>query len=442
MDFAHNIETRRRSLQKLLANVMKYEDLIIKALYDDFKKPAFETIATETAYIISDLKDTIANIHEYSKPQRVKFNLTNFPSRDYIVSEPYGNVLIIAPWNYPFQLSICPLIAAVAAGNTVVLKPSELTPHTSAIITKIISESFDPNHVSVEQGGEEKSTELLSRRWDYIFFTGSVAVGKIVAKAAAENLTPVTLELGGKSPCIIDHTANLPLTAKRVVWGKFINAGQTCIAPDYILVHQSVKANLIAELKKEITNAYGTDIKNSPDLARIINVKNWERLMSYMQSDKVVFGGESDQSTLFIGPTLIDDPQLTSAIMQNEIFGPILPIISYKDEKELNSIIGSYEKPLSLYVFTQRNEFADHIIRNFSFGGGCINDTIMHISNKHLPFGGVGHSGMGAYHGRISFDTFSHKKSISKKGTWLDIPLRYAPYKNKITTLRNLLKWM
>lgn len=442
MDFAHNIETRKRSLQKLQANVIKYEDLIIKALYDDFKKPAFETVATETAYIISDLKDTIANIHKYSKPQRVKFNLTNFPSRDYIVSEPYGKVLIIAPWNYPFQLSICPLIAAVAAGNKVVLKPSELTPHTSAIITKIIAESFSIDHVSVEQGGAEKSTELLSCRWDYIFFTGSVAVGKIVAKAAAENLTPVTLELGGKSPCIIDHTANLTLTAKRVVWGKFINAGQTCIAPDYILVHHGVKDNLIAELKKEITKAYSTDIKNSHDLARIINAKNWERLMSYIQSDKVVFGGESDQSTLFIGPTLIDEPELKSAVMQNEIFGPILPIISYKDEKELSSIIGSYEKPLSLYVFTQRNEFADHIIKDFSFGGGCINDTIMHISNRHLPFGGVGHSGMGAYHGRISFDTFSHKKSISKKGTWLDIPLRYAPYKNKITTLRKLLKWI
>jgi len=250
MNFAHSIDTRKNSLKKLLTNVIKYEDEIIKALYDDFKKPAFEAVATETSYIISDLKDTIANIDSYCKPKKVIFNLLNFPSNDYIIFEPYGKVLIISPWNYPFQLAICPLVAAVAAGNTVVLKPSELTPHTSAVIAKIIIESFEKNHVSVEQGGQEKSTELLNQRWDYIFFTGSVAVGKIVAKAAAVNLTPVTLELGGKSPCIIDHTAKMALAAKRIVWGKFINAGQTCIAPDYILVHDSVKTNLITELKK------------------------------------------------------------------------------------------------------------------------------------------------------------------------------------------------
>lgn len=442
MNFAHNIETRKNSLKKLLTNVIKYEDEIIKALYDDFKKPAFESVATETSYIISDLKDTIATIDKYVKPQKVTFNLLNFPSNDYIISEPYGKVLIIAPWNYPFQLAICPLVAAVAAGNTVVLKPSELTPHTSAIIAKIISESFDKNHVSVEQGGQEKSTELLSQRWDYIFFTGSVAVGKIVAKAAALNLTPVTLELGGKSPCIVDQTAKMTLTAKRIVWGKFINAGQTCIAPDFILVHQSVKANLLSELKNEIIKAYGNDIKNSPDLARIINLKNWERLVGYIQSDKVIFGGETEKETLFIAPTLIDEPELKSDVMQNEIFGPLLPIISYQSENELKAIIESYEKPLSLYVFTERADFANEIMNQFSFGGGCINDTIMHIANKRLPFGGVGHSGMGAYHGKYSFDTFSHKKSISKKGTWLDVPLRYAPYKDKVTTLRKLFKWL
>jgi len=442
MNFAHNIETRKNSLKKLLTNVIKYEDEIIKALYDDFKKPAFESVATETSYIISDLKDTIATIDKYVKPQKVTFNLLNFPSNDYIISEPYGKVLIIAPWNYPFQLAICPLVAAVAAGNTVVLKPSELTPHTSAIIAKIISESFDKNHVSVEQGGQEKSTELLSQRWDYIFFTGSVAVGKIVAKAAALNLTPVTLELGGKSPCIVDQTAKMTLTAKRIVWGKFINAGQTCIAPDFILVHQSVKANLLSELKNEIIKAYGNDIKNSPDLARIINLKNWERLVGYIQSDKVIFGGETEKETLFIAPTLIDEPELKSDVMQNEIFGPLLPIISYQNENELKAIIESYEKPLSLYVFTERTDFANEIMNQFSFGGGCINDTIMHIANKRLPFGGVGHSGMGAYHGKYSFDTFSHKKSISKKGTWLDVPLRYAPYKDKVTTLRKLFKWL
>jgi aldehyde dehydrogenase (NAD+) len=442
MNYALNVDDRKQSLERLLSNVIKYEEEIIKALFDDFKKPAFEGVATETSYIISDLKEVIKNIHRFSKPKKVNTSLLNFPSNDYIVSEPYGKVLIIAPWNYPFQLAICPLVAAVSAGNSVVLKPSELTPHTSSIIAKIISETFDRDHVSVEQGGQEKSTELLNRRWDYIFFTGSVPVGKIVAKAAAVHLTPVTLELGGKSPCIVDQTANMTLTAKRIVWGKFINAGQTCIAPDYILVHHSVKDKLITELKNEITKAYGSDIKNSPDLARIINLKNWERLVNYIQPNKVVFGGNSDKETLFITPTLIDEPALGSEIMQNEIFGPLLPIISYKEEKELKAIIGSYEKPLSLYVFTERKEFANHIIDHFSFGGGCINDTLMHISNKNLPFGGVGHSGMGAYHGRSSFDTFSHKKSISKKGTWLDVPLRYAPYKDKVITLRKLLKWI
>lgn len=442
MNLTHDIETRKNSLKNLLSNVIKYEDEIIKALYNDFKKPAFEAVATETSYIISDLKNTIANIDSYSKPQKVKFNLLNFPSKDYIISEPYGQVLIIAPWNYPFQLAICPLVAAVAAGNSVVLKPSELTPHTSAVIEKIMTQSFDKKHVSVEQGGQEKSTELLSQRWDYIFFTGSVAVGKIVAKAAAINLTPVTLELGGKSPCIVDATANIEIAAKRIVWGKFINAGQTCIAPDYILVHKSVKTKLVNQLKIEIIKAYGSEIKSSPDFARIINLKNWERLISYLSNQTILFGENADKETLFISPTLIDEPELKSDIMQNEIFGPLLPLISYDMESELYDIIRNYEKPLSLYVFTEQSQFADKIIRDFSFGGGCVNDTIMHIANKYLPFGGVGHSGMGAYHGKYSFDTFSHKKSVSKKGTWLDVPLRYAPYNDRVTTLRKIFKWI
>ena len=442
MNFAQTIEIRKNSLKKLLVNVIKYEDEIIKALYDDFKKPAFEAVATETSYIISDLKDAISTINKLSKPKKVGFNILNFPSSDYIYYEPYGQVLIIAPWNYPFQLALCPLIAAVAAGNNVVLKPSELTPNVSEIISKLISETFDKHHVTVELGGVEKSEELLKQRWDYIFFTGSVAVGKIVAKAAAIHLTPVTLELGGKSPCIVDDTANVEITARRIVWGKFINAGQTCIAPDYILVHKSAKAKLIEHLKYEITNAYGSDIRNSPDFARIINLKNWERLMSYISHQTILFGENANREVLFIAPTLIDEPDLKSEVMQNEIFGPILPIISYQKESELYDIIKSYEKPLSLYVFTEQAQFADKIIQDFSFGGGCVNDTIMHIANKHLPFGGVGHSGMGAYHGRYSFETFSHKKSISKKGTWLDVPLRYAPYKDRVTTLRKIFKWL
>jgi aldehyde dehydrogenase (NAD+) len=442
MDFAHDIESRKKSLETLLAMVVKYENEVIKALYNDFKKPGFESVITETSYIIGDLKKTISNIYQLNKPKKVRSTLLNFPSSDFIYSEPYGHVLIIAPWNYPFQLALCPLIAAVSAGNRVTLKPSELTPDTSAIISKIIAESFHKDHVTVEQGGVEKSNELLAKRWDYIFFTGSVPVGKLVAKAAAEHLTPVTLELGGKSPCVIDHTAKIELAAKRIVWGKFINAGQTCIAPDYILVHHNVKQAFIEQLKSEIMKAYGSDIKNSPDFARIINLKNWERLISYINPERVVFGGTHHKEDLYISPTLIDEPGLQSEIMQHEIFGPLLPVISYQNEEELAKIITSYEKPLSLYVFTENTDFADFMIRQFSFGGGCINDTVMHIANKNLPFGGVGHSGMGAYHGQSSFDTFSHKKSITKKATWLDIKLRYAPYKDKLQSIRRLLKWV
>ncbi len=440
--FSHNTAQRKEALEKLLNTIIKYEEEIVKALYDDFKKPAFESVITETSYVIGDLKKTISKIDALAKPKKVKAALLNFPSSDYIYSEPYGKVLIIAPWNYPFQLAICPLVAAVSAGNSVVLKPSELTPHTSAILSKIITESFNKDHVSVEEGGVEKSTKLLSRRWDYIFFTGSVPVGKMVAKAAADYLTPVTLELGGKSPCIVEQSADIALTAKRIVWGKFINAGQTCIAPDYILVHKSIKHHLIQALKVEITKAYGSDMSASPDFARIINTKNWERLVNYVDPKTVIFGGTYHKDNLYIDPTLIDEPDLKSELMQNEIFGPLLPIISYQNEPELQTIIGSYEKPLSLYVFTKSERFSDFMLENFSFGGGCINDTVIHIANRNMPFGGVGHSGMGAYHGQSSFDTFSHKKSITKRGTWLDVPLRYAPYKDKLKTLKKLFKWI
>jgi aldehyde dehydrogenase (NAD+) len=350
--------------------------------------------------------------------------------------------LIIAPWNYPFQLALCPLIAAVSAGNSIVLKPSELTPHTSSLIAEIISNVFDKNHVEVIEGGVEVSENLLSQRWDYIFFTGSVAVGKIVYKAAAEHLTPITLELGGKNPCIIDETADLKLAAKRIVWGKFINAGQTCIAPDYLLVHDSIKLEFIEHLKQEITNAYGENPQLSPDFTRIINTRNWERLLNLIEPEKVVFGGQSNKENSYLAPTLIDEPSLDSEVMKEEIFGPILPILTYENESELDAIISKYEKPLSLYVFTTKNNFAEKIIQKFSFGGGCINDTVIHFSNNRLPFGGVGHSGIGAYHGKMSFDTFSHKKAIVKKANWLDLPLRYAPYKGKITLIRKILKWM
>jgi aldehyde dehydrogenase (NAD+) len=442
MEYKTNINFRKETLIKLLNEVIICENEIIQALYDDFKKPAFEAVLTETSYVIGELKDTIKNLKNWAKPKRVFPSILNFPSTDYIYKEPYGKVLIIAPWNYPFQLAVCPLISAVAAGNQVVLKPSELTPKTSEIIAKIIRKVFDKNHVKVVEGGIEVSQQLLSERWDYIFFTGSVAVGKIVAKAAAENLTPVTLELGGKSPCIIDETANLKLAAKRIVWGKFVNAGQTCIAPDYILIQKDMKSHFVDYLKEEITKAYGKNPIDSPDFARIVNVKNWQRLVNMIEPDKVIFGGQSDVKDCYIAPTLVEETSLESPVMQEEIFGPILPILTYKNESEIEAIISRFEKPLALYIFTENHAFSKQIIQKYSFGGGCINDTIVHFSNKRLPFGGVGHSGIGAYHGSLSFDTFSHQKSIVKKANWLDLPMRYAPYKDKLQTIKKVLKWL
>ncbi|WP_035671498.1 aldehyde dehydrogenase [Flavobacterium sp. 83] len=442
MNYKTTIGSRKETLIKLLNVIITHENEIIQALYDDFKKPAFEAVLTETNYVISELKDTIKNLHKWAKPKRVFPSILNFPSTDYIYKEPYGKVLIIAPWNYPFQLALCPLISAVAAGNQVVLKPSELTPKTSEIIAKIIQKTFQINQVEVIEGGVEITQNLLSQRWDYIFFTGSVPVGKIVAKAAAENLTPVTLELGGKNPCVIDETANLKLAAKRIVWGKFINAGQTCIAPDYILIQKNMKSHFLEFMKEEITKAYGEEPKLSPDYARIINQKNWLRLVNMIDEDKVAFGGHSEIENCYLSPTLIDESDVDSLIMKEEIFGPLLPILSYENEEDLNTIISKYEKPLALYIFTETHSFAQKMIQKYSFGGGCINDTVIHFSNKRLPFGGVGHSGIGAYHGSLSFDTFSHKKGIVKKANWLDLPMRYAPYNDKLKTIRKLLKWM
>lgn len=441
MIFKSDIDYRKQKLKALLNSILEHENDIISALYNDFKKPEFEAVITETSYVISDLKNTIKNLKNWAKPTLVLPSLLNFPSTDYILKEPYGKVLVIAPWNYPFQLALCPLIAAVAAGNQVVLKPSELTSNTEAIISKIINQVFDKEHVEIVLGGIETSQNLLAQRWDYIFFTGSVAVGKIVAKAAAQNLTPVTLELGGKNPCIVDENCNLKVTAKRIVWGKFLNAGQTCIAPDYILVNAKIKQALIVQLKEEIILAYGKKSEDSKDYPRIINQKNWERLVGLYKNETILFGGKSNIEDCFIEPTILDEPNLENPIMKEEIFGPILPILSYSNENEIDEIISKFEKPLALYIFSNNKNWAKKLMSKYSFGGGCINDTIIHFSNNRLPFGGVGHSGIGAYHGKLSFDTFSHKKSIVNKATWLDIPMRYAPYNDKIKYLKKILKW-
>lgn len=436
------INLRREKLKKLLHSISENEEAILKALYDDFKKPAFEGFLTEINVVKSDLKEAIKKIKYWAKPKKVRSSLLNFPSSDYIYNEPYGKTLVISPWNYPFQLALCPVISSYAVGNSVVLKPSELTPNTSTLISKLIRDTFDVKEVVAVLGDADVAKSLLEKRWDFIFFTGSVAVGKEVAKAAAKNLTPVILELGGKNPCIIDKSANLEVSAKRIVWGKFINAGQTCIAPDYLLIHNNIKLKFIALLKQEIENAFGENPQLSPDFTRIINKKNWQRLISMIEESKVVAGGISDEENLYLAPTLLDEPSMESEIMKDEIFGPLLPMLSYETENDLEKIISKYEKPLSMYVFTENKEFAAKMIARFSFGGGCINDTVVHFSNKNLPFGGVGNSGIGSYHGKKGYQTFSHQKSILKKATWFDNPVRYAPYKNKLKFIRKLLNWL
>ncbi len=438
----YDISFRKKLLNALLVELTKREQDITNALYKDFKKPEFESVLTETAVVIQDLKLTIKKLDKWAKPKRVTPALLNFPSSDYLYAEPYGSVLIIAPWNYPYQLAIAPLVGAIAAGNTVILKPSELTPNTSALINDIIKTVFNPEHVTVVEGGVDTSTKLLQQQWDYIFFTGSVNVGKIVAKAAAQYLTPTTLELGGKNPCIIDQTANIKLTAKRIVWGKFVNAGQTCIAPDYILIHQSKKEAFYQAMKTEVEQAYSSTPKQSKDFARIINTKNFERLSKMLVDQNCIIGGQTDADNLYIAPTLIDEPELDSEVMKDEIFGPILPVISYQNDADLDAIIWSYNKPLSLYVFGTNSAKAKQLIKRYSFGGGCINDTIIHFVNHRLPFGGVGNSGIGAYHGQYTFDTFSHKKGLVKKANWLDLPVRYAPYTGKLNFVKKVLKWL
>ena len=337
---------------------------------------------------------------------------------------------------------MAPLIAAIAAGNTVVLKPSEHTTHTSQLLEDILSTVFVTEHVIVIQGGIPETTLLLKERWDYIFFTGSVAVGKIVAKAAAPYLTPVALELGGKNPCIVDNSMSTQLIAKRLVWGKFVNAGQTCIAPDYLLVHSSIKAQLISDLKTEIIKAYGENPQTSSDYPRIVNATHLSRLTSMLTDSNVIFGGTYDVSDSYLAPTLIDEPSLDSEVMKDEIFGPILPILSYETESDIDSVLSQYEKPLGFYVFSNDTSFYKKMIETYSFGGGTINDTMIQFGNSRLPFGGVGESGIGAYHGRLGFDTFSHKKGIVIKANWIDIPLRYAPYKNKLEKLKLLFKFL
>lgn len=423
-----DITYRKEALKKLKKEIIAREAAICDAIYADFKKPRFESMAAETQFVLAEINYTIKNIKKWAKPEKVSSALLNFPSSDWLYKEPYGTVLIVAPWNYPFQLAIAPLIGAIAAGNTAVIKPSEITPNTSKIIVELITTIFSDEYVAVVEGGVEVSKNLLAQKWDYIFFTGSTKVGKIFYKSAAEHLTPITLELGGKNPAIVDQTANIKLAAKRIVWGKFLNAGQTCIATDYILVHKDVKGKLVDALQQSILDSYGKDIEASIDYARTVSKNHFNNLTELLEGQEIIFGGQTNANDNYIAPTLVNEPSLDSTLMQGEIFGPILPIIAYTTEEDIEKYIMNYGKPLATYVFSTNRKFQQKIITKYSFGGGTINDTVIHITNKKLPFGGVGSSGIGAYHGKTSFDIFSHQKAIIKRANWLEAPLRYPPY--------------
>jgi acyl-CoA reductase-like NAD-dependent aldehyde dehydrogenase len=414
------------------------EVLISDALYKDFGKSAFETYATETGSIIEEINNALRNLKEWMAPVPVKNPLVLFRSESKITYDPYGSVLIIGAWNYPFALTLIPLVGAIAAGNCVVLKPSEMAHHSSHAIARILRSTFDEEHVSVIEGGVDVCTELLKQRFDYIFFTGGAAVGRIVAMAAAKNLTPVTLELGGKSPCIVDDDEDIAIASKRIVWGKFINAGQTCIAPDYILVNEDVKEKLIENLKRNIESFYGDDPRRSPDYCRIINKKHFQRLTALIEKKKVVYGGQVSKTDLYISPTIMDFVSWDDKVMQEEIFGPILPILTYEDIDEAIDEISKRDKPLAIYLFSDNKKVHEKVMRNTSSGGLCINATILHTSNPNLPFGGVGKSGMGNYHGKNSFLTFSHEKAVMKKSPFPDLDVSYPPYRGKLKLLKKI----
>jgi len=435
-----SLKVRIDHLKKLKKVLNEKEQDIFNALDRDLKKPVFESFTSELLMVQKEIDAFIKNLKEWAAPKRVSGSLLNFPSQDFLLSEPYGTVLMISPWNYPFQLTMAPLVGAVGAGNTVVLKPSESAPHTSKVLIDILSAVFPNDWVSVVEGDAQVAQALLKERWDYIFYTGSTQVGKIVAKAAAEHLTPVTLELGGKSPCVVDGTAPLQKTARRIVWGKFLNCGQTCIAPDYVLVKSEHKDALIQALIEEIEKAFGVDAQNSKDYGRIIHEKHFKKLEADLKNQKTIYGGKTVAKELFFGPTLVDQPAMDSSLIQDEIFGPILPILSYDTLEDIDEVLTELKNPLAFYVFSQNKKFINTLIQNYPFGGSVVNDVLVHFTNPKLPFGGIGNSGVGAYHGKYSFDLMSHTKPVVKRSFWLDLPQRYAPYPKSISLLKNILK--
>ena len=435
-----DIHFRIEQLKKLKNAILRYEQKLYDSLKKDLGKSQFEAFVTEVGFTLAEISCHIKHLKKWAKPTKIRTDLVNFYSRSYILHEPYGLVLILSPWNYPFQLLFDPLIGAISAGNCVALKPAHYSTHTSETIRELISETFDPRYISVFTGGRDVIQDLLEQRFDYICFTGSTHLGRIVMEKASRHLTPVTLELGGKSPCIVEDDADLDIAARRITFGKFLNSSQTCIAPDYLLVNAKVKKRLIEKMKRSITRLYGPDPRRSPDYGRIINKEQYGRLKKLLKTGEIIYGGDTDDAERYIAPTFFDNVMPDDPIMSEEIFGPIFPILEYDDLDEMIQFLNGREKPLAFYLFTSSRSKERKILSMTTSGGGCVNDTMLHLTNHRLPFGGVGNSGMGSYHGKRSFDTFSHHRSILAKTTLFDIPLRYAPYKNKLKWARMIFK--
>lgn len=435
-----SISFRIESLKTLYRAIKINEEKIISALKEDLGKSGYESYMCEIGMALSEITYMIKNVKKYSKKRKVRTPLAQFPAKSYEIAMPYGNTLIMSPWNYPFLLSISPLANAISAGNTAIVKPSAYSPKTSEIIYKIISENFSEKYIAVILGGRSENAQLLKTKFDFVFFTGSQAVGKEVLLNTAQTLTPAVLELGGKSPCIVDETAKLKLASKRIVFGKFLNCGQTCVAPDYILCHKSVKDLLIQYIVSEIKAQFGENALENVNYGKIISQKHFDRLLSLIDDKKVVCGGKSDSATLKIQPTVLDGVTWQDGVMQEEIFGPILPILTFEDIAEVYDVLKDKAKPLALYVFSENKRNCEYIINNVRFGGGCVNDVIIHLATSEMGFGGVGESGMGSYHGKKGFEAFSHYKSIVKKSTKIDLPMRYQPYNKSDKLLRKFLK--
>lgn len=429
---------RKHYLGKMYNWIEENEREILEALRQDLHKAPFEAYATEVGFVKGEIRHALKHLKKWARPRRKPTPLTQFPAASFVYPEPYGVVLIMAPWNYPFQLAVGPLVAAVSAGNCAVVKPSGYAPASSAVVAKMVKEVFPPQYVCVVQGGREENQGLLNEKFDYIFFTGSGSVGRYVLEKAARHLTPVSLELGGKSPCIVDETADIRLAARRIVWGKFLNSGQTCVAPDYILVQRKVKDRLLKEMERQIRKMYGERPCENEEYPKMISLRHFERVLRLMDDAHIVCGGGSCRRTLQIEPTILDGVGWDHASMREEIFGPVLPVLSFYEVREAVQMIRAGQRPLALYLFTKSDSRRRRILRTLSFGGGCINDTIVHLATPHMPFGGVGESGMGSYHGKAGFDTFTHRKSIMRRACLLDLPLRYAPYKKKLDLLRKI----